>query len=132
MKTKEALDATFHALLEQTFGSVPLLQRMQLGTSPTGSKYMIDAIAIGETMRVAVVKKWQLKSGSAQMKMPWEAISLSSAVSKSPLVDRGLLVLGGPGYTQASYFANHLVSHLKLPAPVEICVLEEAYRRGKF
>ncbi len=132
MKTKEALDAALHALLERTFGANTLYQRMNIGSSPTGSRYMIDAIVHNGTERIAVVKKWQLKSGSAQMKMPWEAICLAFAVARSPLVDRGLLILGGSGYTQARYFAERLTTHLILDAPVEVHVLEDAHLRGKF
>ena len=51
---------------------------------------------------------------------------MAHAIASNDSIDRGIIVLGGPGHANAEWFAANLTQHLHLAARVDIVVLETA------
>lgn len=119
------LDVLLDRIIESTFGHQELV-RTAIGSRPTGSKYNVDGVIQHFGERIAIVKRWQISTGSTELKLPWEVISMAHAIASNDTIDRGIIVLGGPGHANAEWFAANLTQHLHLAAMVDIVVLETA------
>ena len=89
---------------------------------------MIDVLATdSEGRKYLISLKWQQVSGTAEQKVPYEAICLAEAVRTGEgQYHKAYLVLGGDGWSlKAFYLEGGLDSHLKHSAFVQIHSLEQ-------
>ena len=102
------------AVLEDTV--IPALRRagyeaqkqVKIGLRFTGRKHVIDVLASASDGRLFLISlKWQQVSGTAEQKVPFEAISLIEAIRTSEgRYEKAYLVLGGPGWSLKGFFVG--------------------------
>ncbi len=85
-----------------------------IATAPDGKKHLISL-------------KWQQVSGTAEQKVPFEAMCLTEAVRTSAGdYSSAYLVLGGPGWKLREFFTGGgLETHLRYGELVNIVTLED-------
>lgn len=124
---------TTGAVLEQMV--LPALRRggyayntqVHIGKRITGRRHVVDVLATDVAGRALLISlKWQQVSGTAEQKVPFEAISLADAVlSSNSKYHKAYLVLGGPGWSLRNfYIAGGLSRHLRYSNLVNIISLE--------
>jgi hypothetical protein len=87
-------------------------------------RHVVDAIAEKGGREVLVSVKWQQVAGTAEQKVPFEAICLLDAVERGPY-EKAYLVLGGEGWKlRQFYVGGGLNRFLALADRVEIMTLE--------
>jgi hypothetical protein len=72
---------------------------------------------------ILVSNKWQEVSGTAEQKVPFEALCLEKAILQKKAV-RAYLVLGGPGWTLRDFYVGSLSAYMNIPH-VSIMELEK-------
>lgn len=97
---------------------VPIESRLGGGTQ------RVDALAIKDDRRYLVSLKWQQVSGTAEQKVPFEVLCLTSAVQRGHYAG-AYLVLGGEGWSLREFFTSGgLRPFLTDPDSVRIVTLE--------
>jgi len=99
-----------------------------IGKRPGGGQHKVDFVVEdnrGKSFLVSV--KWQQTSGTAEQKVPFEAICLAEAIMENPGKYAGAyIVLGGEGWTLRGYYTEGgLDKHLKHTSMVKIVTLEK-------
>lgn len=102
-------------------------KQVLIGKRPGGGKHIIDVLAendAGKSFLVSV--KWQQVSGTAEQKVPFEAICLADAMRTSAgRHTAAYLVLGGEGWTLRHWYTTGgLDLHLRHGHLVKIVTLE--------
>lgn len=98
-----------------------------IGRRLGGGKHVIDVLAEDQRgKRFLISLKWQQVSGTAEQKVPFEAMCLAEAVLSSPeKYHKAYLVLGGSGWKLRDFFVGGgLRSHLRHSDLVNIVSLE--------
>ena len=74
---------------------------MRIGVRPGGRRHVIDVLATdGQGRKYLVSLKWQQVSGTAEQKVPFEAICLAEAIRTGEgEYHKAYLVLGGDGWS---------------------------------
>ena len=101
--------------------------QVNIGTRFGGGRHFVDVIATAADGRhILVSLKWQQVSGTAEQKVPFEAMCLAEAVRTSDGGYAGAhLVLGGPGWKLREFFTGGgLEAHLRFSELVNIVTLE--------
>jgi hypothetical protein len=98
-----------------------------------GGKHFVDAVAeskIGQKFLVSL--KWQQVSGTAEQKVPFEAICLAETIINGlDEYSKAYLVLGGEGWKLRDFFIRGgLQKHLTHSGLVNICTLENFVARA--
>ncbi len=120
---------------------LPALQRggylaqaqVRIGDRWGGGKHVIDVLAEDKNgKRLLVSVKWQQVSGTAEQKVPFEAICLAEAIRSSEGGFSGAyLVLGGNGWKLRDFYVTGgLGPHLTHGALVKVLTLEEFVARA--
>ena len=87
-----------------------------IGYRPGGGRHKVDVLATDEQDRNFLISlKWQQVSGTAEQKVPFEAICLADALRTGKgKYYRAYLVLGGTGWSLRDfYLGGGLNSHLQ-------------------
>jgi len=108
-------------------GGYKFQSQVIIGKRPGGRQHKVDYViedSSGDSFLVSV--KWQQTSGTAEQKVPFEAICLAEAILENPGKYAGAyIVLGGEGWTLRDYYTrNGLDRHLKHIDLVRIVTLE--------
>ena len=75
--------------------------------------------------------KWQQTSGTAEQKVPYEAMCLIHAVLAEPeRYERAYLVLGGPSWTLRQFYTDRLREYLRHQDLLSILTLEAFVARA--
>ncbi len=103
-------------------------RQVTIGVRLGGGKHVVDVLAedvAGKKFLISL--KWQQVSGTAEQKVPFEAICLAEAVRSSDgQYHQAYLVLGGPGWKLRDFFVGGgLQGHLTHSDLVRIVTLEE-------
>lgn len=127
-------DTTTGAVLEEMI--LPALNRggyqtdthVSIGQRFGGGKHIVDVLAQRPPDRRFLISlKWQQVSGTAEQKVPFEAISLADAILSSPgTYTKAYLVLGGQGWKLRDFFVDGgLNYHLRHGSLVTVLSLED-------
>lgn len=89
-------------------------------------RHFVDAVAEKNGAAFLVSLKWQQVGGTAEEKVPFEVISLMSAVTNNESkYKKAYLILGGEGWTLRDFYVSGgLDKYLKHAETVEILKLE--------
>ena len=101
--------------------------RVHLGNRFGGGKHYVDIIAEdAKQTRILVSMKWQQVAGTAEQKVPFEAMCLAETILGSEgEFQKAYLVLGGEGWKLRSFFVGGgLAKHLRHSDLVVITTLE--------
>ena len=132
-------DTTTGAVMEQMVlpaierGGYEYFRQVVIGSRLGGGRHIVDLVAYnaqGEGFLVSM--KWQQTSGTAEQKVPYEALCLIQAVLDEPLrYRRAYLVLGGPAWTLRDFFTDgSLLSLLRHQDLISIVTLEAFVARA--
>jgi len=127
-------DTTTGAVLEQMVlpalerGGYEYFRQVDIGERLGGGKHIVDLVAYNEDGKGFLISlKWQQTSGTAEQKVPFEAMCLTRAVLDEP--DRyvkAYLVLGGTAWTLRNFFTEGgLAPYLTHKHLLSILTLEE-------
>lgn len=111
-----------------TRGGYRFKTQVQVGQRFGGGRHIVDVVAWGSDGEgVLISLKWQQTSGTAEQKVPFEAICLADAVlSPENQFKKAYLVLGGAGWKLRDFFVGGgLNEHLRYGELVTILSLEE-------
>ena len=101
--------------------------RAYLGDRFGGGKHYVDIIAEDAThSKILVSMKWQQVAGTAEQKVPFEAMCLAETILGSDgQFQKAYLVLGGEGWKLRNFFVGGgLAKHLRHSDLVVITTLE--------
>ncbi len=101
--------------------------QVNIGTRIGGGRHIVDVVASDDQGRNWLVSlKWQQVGGTAEQKVPFEAISLAEAIRESGgTYEKAYIVLGGPGWRlREFYVGGGLDQHLRHGDLVDIMSLE--------
>ncbi|MGB9587900.1 MAG: PD-(D/E)XK nuclease superfamily protein [Armatimonadota bacterium] len=101
--------------------------QVNIGQRLGGGKHVIDVLAEDRTGKLFLISlKWQQVSGTAEQKVPFEAICLAHAiVSSEGRYYKAYLVLGGSGWRLREFFIGRgLQDYLRHNEQVHIVSLE--------
>jgi len=124
---------TTGAVLEQMVlpalkhGGYQYQTQVHIGQRLGGGKHIVDVLAEDpEGRKILISLKWQQVSGTAEQKVPFEAMCLAEAVKSSQgKYYKAYLVLGGSGWRLRDFFVGGgLQSHLRYSEMVQIVSLE--------
>lgn len=107
--------------------------QVNVGQRLGGGKHIVDVVARDSAGRgILVSLKWQQVSGTAEQKVPFEAICLAEAVlSEENEYEKAYLVLGGGGWKLRDFYAaERLRDHLRHANLVTLLPLEEFIGRA--
>ena len=101
--------------------------QVNIGNRPSGRRHIVDVVAnrvSGEMLLISL--KWQQVSGTAEQKVPFEAICLADAIRfNGGQYQKAYLVLGGDGWSLRDfYIGGGLNEHLRYSHLLEIVSLE--------
>jgi hypothetical protein len=102
--------------------------QVHIGERLGGGKHIVDILAEDSTGKKYLISlKWQQVSGTAEQKVPFEAMCLAEAVlSSKGRFQKAYLVLGGPGWRLRDFFVSGgLSKHLRYSDLVNIVTLED-------
>jgi hypothetical protein len=108
-------------------GSYTCRKQVRVGTRPGGRRHIIDVLATDSAGKQYLISlKWQQVSGTAEQKVPFEAICLAEAIrTGAGKYHKAYLVLGGPGWSLREFYAGGgLDAHLRYSQLVNIVSLE--------
>ncbi len=107
-------------------------QQEVIGTRLGGGRHQVDLLVWSPSKAFLVSLKWQQTSGTAEQKVPYEAICLADAVRQSKgRINKAYIVLGGPGWTLRDfYISGGLREHLVYADLVDIVTLEDFIARA--
>jgi hypothetical protein len=111
--TGSVMEAMVLPALER--GGYEYFRQVDIGERLGGGKHIVDLVAYnpaGEGYLVSL--KWQQTSGTAEQKVPYEALCLIDAVQSEPeRYHKAYLVLGGPSWTLREFFVERLLPFLR-------------------
>ncbi len=102
-------------------------KQVHIGERFGGGKHIVDIVAENDAgLTFLISMKWQQVSGTAEQKVPFEAMCLAEAVLTSNNVySKAYLVLGGAGWKLRNFFVGGgLAKHLRYDNLVIITTLE--------
>ena len=132
-------DTTTGAVLEQMVlpalerGGYEYYRQVDIGSRLGGGRHVVDLVVYNALGRGYLVSlKWQQTSGTAEQKVPYEALCLMQAVLGEPeRYERAYLVLGGPAWTLREFYTEGgLTPFLRQNAPLSILTLEAFVARA--
>ena len=105
-RTGSVLEAMILPALE--LGGYGFSRRRYIGERLGGRKHIVDVIAADRAgCRFLISLKWQQVGGTAEQKVPFEAMCLANAVLQEPSVyRRAYIVLGGEGWTLRRFYVG--------------------------
>ena len=109
-------------------GGYEYFRQVTIGQRLGGGKHIVDLVAYdAEAHGYLVSMKWQQTSGTAEQKVPFEAMCLVQAVLDEPKhYRRAYLVLGGTAWTLRNFFtAGGLLPYMAHKDLVSILTLED-------
>jgi hypothetical protein len=123
-RTGGVMEAMVLPALER--GGYEYFKQVDIGERLGGGKHMVDLVAYDEGGRGFLVSlKWQQSSGTAEQKVPFEAMCLIDAVLKEPdRYEKAYLVLGGPAWTLREFYTSKLLPFLRHEDKLAILNLE--------
>ena len=101
--------------------------QVDIGERLGGGRHKVDVVAVDKQGRTFLISlKWQQVSGTAEQKVPYEAICLAEALLTSEgKYTKAYLVLGGEGWKLRNfYIQGGLNKHLCYAHMVNIVTLE--------
>ena len=101
--------------------------QVNVGKRPGGRRHVIDVLVTdGQGRKYLISLKWQQVSGTAEQKVPFEAICLAEAIrTGNGEYFRAYLVLGGGGWSlREFYLGGGLDTHLQYSSLVHFISLE--------
>jgi hypothetical protein len=101
---------------------------VNIGRRLGGGKHVVDVLAEdSDGHKILVSLKWQQVSGTAEQKVPFEAMCLAETILASDNdYDKAYLVLGGGGWKLREFYTGGgLDRHLCFSNLVEIVTLED-------
>jgi hypothetical protein len=108
-------------------GNYTYQSQVHIGQRFGGGKHFVDIVAEDtEGKKFLISLKWQQVSGTAEQKVPFEAMCLAEAVLASDdEYSKAYIVLGGGGWKLRDFFVNGgLAKHLRYDNLVTITTLE--------
>ena len=108
-------------------GGYSYQKQVRIGVRPGGRRHVVDVLASDKGGRKYLVSlKWQQVSGTAEQKVPFEAICLAEAIRTGEgEYHKAYLVLGGDGWSlREFYLGGGLDAHLQHSNLVEFRSLE--------
>ncbi len=102
--------------------------QVNIGDRFGGGRHLVDITATDRDDNTFLISlKWQQVSGTAEQKVPFEAMCLADAVLNSDnKYDKAYLVLGGGGWKLRDFFVKGgLAKHLRYDDLVMITTLED-------
>ena len=130
---------TTGAVLEQMvlpaleLGGYEYFRQVDIGERLGGGKHVVDLVAYNVTGSGYLISlKWQQTSGTAEQKVPFEAMCLTQAVLAEPeRYDKAYLVLGGPSWTLRDFYTSGgLLPFLRHDALLSVLTLESFVARA--
>ncbi len=114
-------------------GGYEYFRQVDIGERLGGGKHLVDVVAYdADGSGYLISLKWQQVSGTAEQKVPFEAICLVQAVLEEPeRYHRAYLVLGGPSWKLREFFTDGgLLPFIKHEDLVSIISLESFVARA--
>ena len=107
-------------------GGYEYFRQVDIGSRLGGGKHIVDLVAYNEGGRGYLISlKWQQTSGTAEQKVPYEAMCLIQAVLAEPeRYEKAYLVLGGPSWTLREFYTDSLREYLRHDELLSIVTLE--------
>ncbi|HEU0072516.1 MAG TPA: PD-(D/E)XK nuclease superfamily protein [Dehalococcoidia bacterium] len=104
--TGAVMEAMVLPALEQ--GGYEYFRQVVIGERLGGGKHIVDLVAYNAEGRGYLVSmKWQQTSGTAEQKVPYEAMCLIEAALSDPgRYAKAYLVLGGPAWTLRDFYTD--------------------------
>ena len=124
-RTGAVLENMILPSLEQ--GGYTYKMQVHIGTRIGGGRHKVDVVASDDQGRNWLVSlKWQQVGGTAEQKVPFEAISLAEAIRESgDRYEKAYIVLGGPGWKLRDFYVGGgLDQYLRYGNLVDIMSLE--------
>ncbi|MBI2855937.1 MAG: hypothetical protein HYX93_03725 [Chloroflexi bacterium] len=109
--------------------------QVNIGIRLGGGRHRVDVLANPrhqEQFNILISLKWQQVSGTAEQKVPFEAICLADAIlTGDRRYSKAYIVLGGPGWKLRDFYVGGgLRQHLSHAELVEILTLESFVARA--
>jgi hypothetical protein len=107
-------------------GGYEYFRQVDIGERLGGGKHIVDLVAYNAGGRGYLISlKWQQTSGTAEQKVPYEAMCLIQAVLAEPeRYEKAYLVLGGPSWTLREFYTANLREYLRHDELLSIITLE--------
>ncbi len=108
-------------------GGYEYFRQVDIGERLGGGKHIVDLVAYNQAGRGYLLSlKWQQTSGTAEQKVPFEAMCLIEAVlADRARYDKAYLVLGGPSWSLRDFFTEGgMLRFLRHEELVSIVTLE--------
>jgi hypothetical protein len=127
-------DTSTGAVLEQmvipslVHGGYSYETQVNIGNRLGGGRHVVDVLAEDSAgNKIIVSLKWQQVSGTAEQKVPFEAMCLAEAVLDADNdYNKAYLVLGGAGWKLRDYYTGGgMDRHLRYSNLVKIVTLED-------
>lgn len=102
--------------------------QINIGERLGGGRHVVDVLAEdSEGSKIIISLKWQQVSGTAEQKVPFEAMCLAETILASDNdYQKAYLVLGGGGWRLREFYTGGgLDRHLRYSTLVDILTLEE-------
>jgi len=102
-------------------------KQYNIGTRLGGGRHVVDVLAKdSEENKIIISLKWQQVSGTAEQKVPFEAMCLAETIlSSQDAYKKAYLVLGGEGWRLRDFYTGGgLDKHLSYSNLVDIVTLE--------
>ena len=95
-----------------------------------GGRHYVDVVADKAGARLLISLKWQQVPGTAEQKVPFEAVCLAAALEGTDFA-KAFLVLGGEGWKLREFYTSGGLDRFLTTAPrVEIVTLEAFVARA--
>jgi hypothetical protein len=114
-------------------GGYEYFRQVDIGERLGGGKHIVDLVAYNEEGTGYLISlKWQQTSGTAEQKVPYEAMCLIEAALCDPdRYERAYLVLGGPAWTLRDFYTGGgLLRYMKYEDLLQIVTLEQFIARA--
>lgn len=88
-------------------GGYEVTSQVHIGSRLGGTRHIVDYVVKDTAARTILISvKWQQVSGTAEQKVPFEAICLADALANDPRYSAAFLVLGGPGWRLRDFYVS--------------------------
>lgn len=107
--------------------------QVHIGNRLGGGRHMVDVLVEDKQgNKIIISLKWQQVSGTAEQKVPFEAMCLAEAIlTNKELYQKAYLVLGGEGWKLRDFFiGGGLNGHMRHGKLVDIVTLENFVARS--